>query len=208
MTRYIPICLAVWLGSSAPVLGEEFFIRSGEKNLVQFESKAPLESFAGKTNQVHGQLDLDADSLGARMGVYIEVDLASLDTGNGLRNKHMRDSHLETARFPKAIFRGGTIIAPSRARLEPAQEVAFEIEDELELHGVKRILRAPVEMTLSTQGGQPQLHIVSRFEVKLSDHKIPRPKFLMMKLDEVQHVTLDFVAESGALHLAGTKASR
>lgn len=38
--------------------------------------------------------------------VTAEVSLGSCDTGIGLRNTHMKENYLETAKFPKAVFVG------------------------------------------------------------------------------------------------------
>jgi polyisoprenoid-binding protein YceI len=182
-----------------PASGSDFQITPGAPNLVRFESRAPLESFEGKTRQVRGHVKLDPDSLGAWMEVLVEVDLASLDTRIELRNKHMRENHLETAKYPKTVFLGGKVHDLKAARLEPGQTVAFEIEGVFDLHGVKKPLRAPVEMTYSRAEGVAELHVVSRFQVKLPDFEIKRPKFLVMQLDEVQRVSIDLVArEAGA----------
>ena len=40
------------------------------------------------------------------------------------------------------------------------------------------------------------LRIVGRFPVALSDHDIARPRFLVMKLADVQEVTVDVTAEA------------
>ena len=42
-----------------------------------------------------------------------------------------------------------------------------------------------------TRNEDGSIHVVSRFEVNLSDYEISRPKFLMLKLDEVQKITVD-----------------
>ena len=34
------------------------------------------------------------------------MDLASIDTGIGLRNRHMRDNYLEVEKYPYASFKG------------------------------------------------------------------------------------------------------
>ena len=188
--------LGLLLGPAGPppALGANFHIVPGEPNLVRFESRAPLESFDGKTRQVRGHVGFAPDSLGDWLDVRVEVDLASLDTGIELHNKHMRENHLETAKFPKVVFVGGKVHKPSRTRLEPGQSVSFEIEGVLDLHGVKKPLRAAVEMTYSRADGAGQLHVVSRFQVKLTDFEIKRPKFLVMQLDEVQRLEIDLVA--------------
>jgi hypothetical protein len=45
---------------------------------------------------------------------------------------------------------------------------------------------------MTLQGGA--LHVVTHFKIKLPDYSIPRPQFLVMKLDEVQSVTVDLTA--------------
>ena len=64
------------------------------------------------------------------------------------------------------------------------------LEGTLELHGVTQPVSVPIEMTLQ----KGALHVVSHFKVKLPDYKIARPQFLVMKLDEVQSVTVDVEA--------------
>jgi polyisoprenoid-binding protein YceI len=177
---------------------ETFAIQAGEPNVVHFESKAQLESFGGKTHQVQGYVTLDPAHLADSIDVYVEVDLASLDTGISIRNQHMRDNHLETAKYPKAVFRGGKVLVPSAAALAPGDKVSFDLDGTLDLHGVQRPQRAAVEITASAPGADRALHVTSRFAVKLSDHKISRPKFLILKLDEVQHVTLEVIARPKA----------
>jgi len=38
------------------------------------------------------------------------------------------------------------------------------------------------------------LHVATHFDVKLSDYNIDRPAFLMLKLEETQHVTVQVIA--------------
>lgn len=177
---------------------EMFAIQPGESSVVRFESKAQLESFDGKTHQVQGHVTLDPAHLADSIDVYVEVDLTSLDTGISIRNQHMRDNHLETGKYPKAVFRGGKLLHPSAAALAPGEKVSFDLEGTLDLHGVQRRQRAAVEITASAPGADRALHVTSRFPVKLSDHKINRPKFLVLKLDEVQRITLEVIARPKA----------
>jgi polyisoprenoid-binding protein YceI len=175
----------------SPVRAERFVINPGSKdNLVKFESHAPMESFDGKTRAVLGELEFDPDQLSDSVTVRIEVDLTELDTGIGLRNRHMRQNHLETDEYPKAVFRGGRILEPSASALG-ATPVTFQLAGTFELHGVTREVIVDAEVVRNEDGS---IQLVSRFEVKLSDYQISRPKFLMLKLDEVQKITVDVTA--------------
>ncbi len=190
------IAPAIWLllAVVTPTGADEYVVVPGKPNLVRFESHAPLESFDGKTSQVKGTLGLSPGALGDSIEVHLEVDMASFDTGIEIRNKHMRENHLETAKHPHAVFRGGTVRKLSAPRLEPGAKVTFEIAGMLDLQGVQKPLVAAVELTAASGDQAPELHVITRFDVKLSDFGIPRPKFLVMKLDEVQKVTADLVA--------------
>ena len=187
----LAVLLAVAMHAAAATT---FRIQPGKPNLVRFVSKAPLETFEGKTHQVQGHVVLDPAALGDSIDAVVEVDLASLDTGLSLRNKHMRENHLETEKHPKATFRGGKISDLSRPNLEAGQKTTFVLAGTFALHGVERPLSVPVEMSPEAAGGG--LRIVTRFPVALADYKISRPSFLVMQLQEVQQVSVELVATS------------
>ena len=194
MKRGLVLLLALLSGSTSPARATQFVIAPGGKNLVKFESHAPVETVTGKTQNVQGAVELDPAQLGDSLTVQVRVDLASLDTGNGLRDKHMRENHLETSKYPTVTFTGGRLLQPSASACAAGQKVKCTVAGELDLHGVKRPLAAPIELVFSPQAGE--LHVTSSFDIKLSDYKINRPQFLVMRLDEVQHITLDIVARS------------
>jgi polyisoprenoid-binding protein YceI len=186
-------CLAVLgVGSAQPA---EFGIPSGEGSTrVRFDSRASLESFHGETNLVSGQVIFDPDGVADSVRVYVEVDMASLDTGIGKRNKDMRENHLETDRFPVASFAGARLIERPATRLLPGETYEFLIEGRFTLHGVTRERQLPVRVTLEEREGRRTLHVVSTFKVLLADHGISRPRFLFLRLAEDQTVTFDVVA--------------
>lgn len=200
LSRARNAALAIWLLLTvvSPAGADDYVVAPGKPNLVRFESQAPLESFDGKTSQVKGTLSLSPGAIADSIAVHLEVDLASFDTGIEIRNRHMRENHLETVKHPHATFRGGSVRKLSAPRLEPGAKVTFEIAGVLDLHGVQKPLVAAVELTAASGDQGAELHVITRFDVKLSDFGIPRPKFLVMKLDEVQKVTVDLVAKRAA----------
>ena len=190
--RWMLAVLLAALGM-APAHAAKFVITPGGDNQVQFESKAQVETFTGKTSKVEGHVELDPAQLGDSITVNVVVDVASLDTGIGLRNKHMRDNHLDCAKFPKATFTGGKLAKASAAGLAAGQKTSFELTGSFELHGVRQPLTVPVEIVLVEVG---HLEITTRFPVKLADHQIPRPKMLVLKLNDVQQVTVKLHARA------------
>lgn len=163
-------------------------------NRVTFLSKAPLESFEGTTSHVSGYVVVDPTHVTGKVSLHFEVDLESLDTGKSKRNKHMRERHLETDTYPTATFSGATIVEGSAAKLVAGTLTTFDLEGDFEIHGVVRRMIVHAEVTLSTDGGHEALHIVARFDVALSDYDISRPRFLFMKLNDIQKVTVELTA--------------
>lgn len=184
------VLLTLGAGAASRAAAAGFVVTPDGASQVQFESKAPMESFGGKTKKVSGSIDLDPAQLADSIAVHLDVDMASLDTGIEMRNKHMRENHLHTDKFPTATFLGGRLTNLSAQSLGEGQKVTGTIAGTMRLHGVEKPLQASIEM--SYQGGV--LHVVSRFKLKLADYGIPRPQFLVMKLDESQAVTVDLDA--------------
>jgi polyisoprenoid-binding protein YceI len=124
----------------------------------------------------------------------IEVDLKSLDTGIPLRNEHMQKNHLHTEQYPQATFRARWLREPSASALTPGQKLTVQVVGDFSLHGVTRRMEVPAEVEALSESEGAGLRVVARFDVRLSDHQIPRPQFLALKLDERQRVTVEFLA--------------
>jgi polyisoprenoid-binding protein YceI len=176
---------------SASVHAAEFVVKSGSPNKVVFVSKAATETFEGKTDRIDGRIVVDPASVEDTVVVRLEVDMKSLDTGLGERDKHMRKNHLETDKYPKAVFAGATLLGPEGAALAEGKAVAFDCEGDFTLHGVTQRLRVTVEVMLTSAS---TLAFKTSFKVPLADYKISRPKFLFLKLGEVQDVVVEGVA--------------
>lgn len=167
--------------------GEMFTIVQGSSsNHVTFTSEAPLEEIVGKTNVVTGFVMLPDGS--TQGNAEIHVDLASLDTGMSLRNKHMRDNHLETDKFPEAVFKLTSLDIPGET-LADGQKTAVNVTGTLMMHGVSREINPISWLTVNGD----ELLVESKFSVKLQDFNITRPEFLVMKLAEEQRIDVKLV---------------
>lgn len=194
--RNLLILLAVTTIVAAPARAARFDISpaAGESRIV-FESKAPMESFEGKTGRVSGSIDLDTGEPDA-IAIRVAVDMASLDTGIAMRNHHMCENHLHTDRFPEAVFEGAKVVDGDAASLGQGGDHDVTLEGDFTLHGVTRTIRVPARIAVQS-GSAPHLHLTSEFEVALADYEIPRPRMLMLKLNEVQKVRVDLWAAPG-----------
>ena len=177
----------------APSRAAHFEVVTGDDSEIVFVSKAPLESFKGRTRQLSGWFDADLDSLAGPISLEVEVDLASFDTGMKKRNTHMRENHLETDKYAKAWFRAGEIVQASVPSLATGKEVTLLIRGTLDLHGVQKEIDCEL---LVSRGGDGSVAIEGEFPVLLSDFNIDRPKFLVMKLADQQLVQVKLMARS------------
>jgi polyisoprenoid-binding protein YceI len=193
VVRILLAALGLALAGASPATAAKFVVKPGNPNQVVFVSQAPTEKFEGKTNQMEGWLALNTDGIEDSITVHLEVDLASLDTGIAKRNQHMRENHLETAKYPTAMFDGATVRVGAGARLDSGAPVKFEAEGTFSLHHVSRRIRVPIiaSYVAGKQGGR--IAFSTSFPVSLPDYSISRPQFLFMKLAEVQQVRVSGV---------------
>jgi len=178
------------LAASTGAVAAEFHVDRTQKNLVRFISDAPLENFDGTTDGIDGYVYWKGDSLPPdavalpSSQLYLEVDLGSLDTGIGLRNRHMREEYLETDKYPYAQYSAKLtdIVRPSDTAY------AVSAEGKMTIHGQERPLNISARVTPQGEGFRVQCG----FAVNLNDYKIKIPKFMFLKLGEVIQLELDF----------------
>jgi len=189
----LAVVAACAFGTPNPIAAQEYQVALGRENRVRFLSDAPLEDFEGTSEKIDGFLFLSGEGFGGETDLgqsefYFEVDLTSLDTGIGLRNRHMRDRYLETDNFPYASFAGRVV------HLEGDASGGFRAVTEgvFTVHGVEQNR----EIVCGAEGDGEDLRVRCTFQVILSDHGIPIPKLMFMKIDEVMELDLDFFLTS------------
>lgn len=190
MRRAISLLVAGTISLAAPILyATEYHVDTVAARQVKFISKASIESFEGVTQRIDGYAVIPPDALQAGKGpdssrFYFEVDLNALDTGIGLRNRHMRENYLETDQYPFAQY-AGSIAQVSRTS---DTSLAVSVSGDMTIHGVKRSVQA----TLSAGPNGQRYHIRGQFPVALPDYKIKIPKLMFMKISDTVQVKLDF----------------
>lgn len=166
------------------VFAEEYHVNKSAKNEVKFISNAPIEDFEGVTDQIDGYLYFEDNNLTKKSQLYFEVDLNSLDTGIGLRNRHMRDNYLHTDKYPTTHYKGEII------KSEKVNKNEFKIisEGTIFIHGVEQSLTVEADMI---QSGK-QYNIKCRFDIILSDFDIEIPSIMFYKIGETMDLQLNF----------------
>jgi len=173
-----------------PVAAQEFQVDLSAERTVRFISRASIEEFEGVTDKIDGYALLDGPTLTPEVGgndteFYLEVDLASIDTGIGLRNRHMRDNYLEVARYPFASYRGSIV---SVASAPGGGAFRVTTRGDLTIHGVTRPMEIPCDVTAEGRGYRTRCS----FQVLLSDHQIEIPSIMFLKLANEIRLELDF----------------
>lgn len=154
-----------------------------KKNLVRFISDAPIENFEGITNNIDGYIYFEQEDFTNNSELYFEVDLRTIDTGIGLRNRHMRDNYLETDQYPFTFFTGKIISAENISG-----DFKAIVQGDIFIHGMKKNIE--VEGIIKESSGAYK--ISTNFEIKLSDFNIDIPEVMFLKLNEIIKLELEF----------------
>lgn len=158
------------------VYGQEFLTRNGE---AKFISNASLREFVGESKQLQGLIDLDKNL------IDFYLDLNTLKTGIGLRDRHMRDNYLETKKFPFAEFTGKIENLSDLTIGEIKEVIAKGI---FKIHGVEKEIEVPGSIELLNN---QRMKLKASFKVLLSDYNISIPKVMFYELAEEQIVQIE-----------------
>lgn len=172
----ITACLA------APLLGVELNVDREADNQVKFISDAPVESFEGVTDNIDGYVVWEGENPAHNSEIYFEVDLASLDTGIGLRNRHMRENYLETDKFPYASFKGSIVES-----VTDGDSVRVKARGTMTIHGVTREIEVQGRVAINGE----RYNLQSEFTVALTDYDIKVPKLMFLKIDENMQIIIN-----------------
>jgi polyisoprenoid-binding protein YceI len=177
----VSVVICITSASVAVADGRVYSIRNDGKNVASFHLPDALEAIDGTTNDVTGTIAADLANPTAS-SVQIEVNLNTLDTGNGLRNRHLRERYVQTGKYPTATFKSVSVAAPSTA-ITQNQAVELNVTGDFTMHGVTKRITAPVrvivipetDITRNSRGPGDWIHATTTFKLKLSEFGIDVP---------------------------------
>jgi hypothetical protein len=183
--------LAAMLCGADPMLLAQagWSVASGEVTVV-----CPLTvggSFEATSSALAGRLTPDSTQPGRLQG-ELTVDLATLDTGIGLRNSHMRDNYLEVGRgegFSRAVLKN-IVVGGDVATL--SGRTSFTAT--LLVHGVERPVRGDARLSRDAGG----VRVEASFPVVLAEHAIAKPRYLGVGVRDQVQVRVRFEAAEGS----------
>jgi polyisoprenoid-binding protein YceI len=181
------LAAALVLAGAARLAADELHVDKAAANRVGFTARFLGETFDGATSKIDGYAfwkGTDPES-GAPQGsaLYFEVDLNALDTGIGLRNRHMQDDYLKTDQFPYAAFKG---TVTKTVRQGPA-DTLVAVEGKLSLHGREQALAVTGRVTVDGE----RYRLTCAFPLDIRDYAIQVPSLMGAKVDPVLSMSMD-----------------
>jgi polyisoprenoid-binding protein YceI len=193
-SRLLMCVIAVAAGVTATASANDKYQVSGGQVVVV----CPLTvggSFEATTDKVSGEVAVDSRQPGPVDGAIV-VDLRSLETGIGMRDRHMRDNYLEVGKGPEF----------ERARLEGIKVEKLNgkspFSGTLVLHGERREVTGAAEVQPQNGGAY---RIQAEFPVRVTDFKIAKPTYLGVGVQEEVKVKIALTAVPAAVGTSGTR---
>lgn len=155
---YPLIAAFILLTSATSVLVSTFSYKVKEGHSIRFESKDP----SGVFKKMQGDVIFDEKNLD-NSSFNLSIDVASISTGNGMKNKKaMTSEWFSAAKYPKIEFKSTKLVKT---------EKGYQVHGNMMLKGVKRFRKIPMNVVKS----KGELKFVGSFWVDRSFYKIGKP---------------------------------
>jgi len=155
------------------------FVFDQSQSSISFVASSTLHPVKGKAKTFSGKITLPSLSDPSTGNVALVIEASSLDTDHEGRDKVMRENCLETGRFPTVQFKSLEVQGEPKS-YSLGQTGKAEIQGLLDLHGVQKKIMIPVEYRLTDQA----VLVNGKTIVKMSEFKIPEPKFLFLRVKD------------------------
>ena len=190
MKRYINIFVILLLLKSL-VFAEEWNVKKSENNLMKFTSSTTLLDFDGTTDNIEGYIYWEGKKLfGEKNEIYFEVDINSIETGIGKRDRDMREDVLETDKWAKTSFKGN--VKELKVLDKENQEYELISIGKIKLHGHEKELEIKANVKINDN----TMNVICDFSVFLEDFDIEAPSLLaFVKVAEEIKLHLNFQLE-------------
>jgi len=147
-----------------------------------FDLKATMHTVHGATGRIAGEVRVEPHDAGVlKLSGRIEIDAASIETGNEKRDATMREKSLLVSSFPTIVFEPERF-APSGP---PGAEggIPGTLAGRLTIRGVTKA--QAMTATLTPRGGR--VAVAGTFDVTWADFGVPDPSFFVVRVERVAH---------------------
>jgi polyisoprenoid-binding protein YceI len=157
-----------------------------QNNEVNFLANSTFGKIEGITNEISGYVKWEGDDTLSTSEVNFEVPLDSIDTGVGLRNKHMREKYLETEKYPKVIYTGK--LSGWGKDQADSNKYLVSTEGKISIHGVEK----PLSISGYLTKNENMYHVQFFFSLNIKDFNIDKPRFLLVSMNQILRLKIDF----------------
>jgi len=154
---YLLAAVVFMMGSAfAFIQSQDWKISEGYS--IKFEAGDPSGEFSG----LKGTIKFDEKNLAASQ-FNVAVDVASINTGNGMKNTHAKSANwFDAEKYPTIAFTSSAITKTA---------AGFEAKGTLEMHGVKKEIVMPFTFANNTFSANIE---VNRLDFNIDDGKHPK----------------------------------
>lgn len=182
--KFISTLATVALFVSFSPLNAAQYIVNPETSKVEFLAKGSpgFLKIQGKEGKAKGDLTVEGDLLTGSL----TSDMSLFVTGIELRDKHMKETYLEVAKYPTATLKF------TKQPIKLTETGAQTLKAELTLHGVTKPVT--IEAKLKSVSDK-KINVSSELKVMLSDYGIDIPKYLGVTVAQDVAITTVLDAE-------------
>jgi polyisoprenoid-binding protein YceI len=154
---------------------------------VEFKAvgRPAMLKIVGKGSKPKGRFEVQS----GKVSGMATFDLKSLDTGIGLRDKHMKEKYLEVSKHPEASLEITRIDLPAKAAGGDFSENA-PFEGKLTVHGVTQ----PVKGTAKVVKSNGKISAEVEFGIKMKSFNIDVPTYAGITVAEDVAIRVEFTS--------------
>ena len=169
---------------------DEWHVKKVESNIVKFTSTTTILDFDGTTSDIDGYIYWDGKEIfRGKNELYFEVDLNTVETGIGKRDRDMREDVLETDKWQTTYFKGSIIKAEKD---ESTNTYKVKVLGKMFIHGIEKEIEIPGNIKIENG----IMTVITNFSIYLKDYKIKAPSLLaFIKVAEEIKLHLKFQLE-------------
>lgn len=165
---------------------QRFVTADDQPQVVRFTAQETTGSVDGTFETVRGSVAFDPQNPEDSFSGRFTVNMASFDTGIGLRDRTMKSDYLDTDQYPTARFVMDAAQPRGVARRADGT-LRFSAEGQLRLHGTERTESVQAVLRPRADGAGYSAEV--SFDVLLSDYGIERPSWLFLKVEDRVQLT-------------------
>jgi polyisoprenoid-binding protein YceI len=168
--------------------GTTQFLAVGRPSAIKINGKAPGPTGELTAKKSGGDILLSGEA---------KVDMKALETGIGMRDRHMKEKYLEVDKYSEAILKFTDVKVAGDALKKGG---VVTVPATLTLHGQSK----PVLVKLDLKPKADQVVGACEFKLKLSDFAIDIPKFSGITVADEVEVNTETSVAANALAPGGT----